>query len=170
MASSPTETMMQRCLRSMNENELKYRANVAGILRDSRGKILICERLGVRDAWQFPQGGVDPGETSEQALARELWEEVSVEAVNFRIVRQQGPYRYLYGEGRMKKGYHGKEQIYFLCDFLGPENGIDVRTKHPEFRSYRWIHPVEFQSAWLPDMKREVYRAVFAHFFGVEIR
>jgi len=124
----------------------------------------------MRDAWQFPQGGVDPGETPEQALARELWEEVSVQAVDFRIVRQQGPYRYLYGEGRTKKGFHGKKQIYFLCDFLGRENGIDVRTKHPEFRSYRWIHPVEFQPAWLPDMKREVYRAVFADFFGVEIR
>jgi putative (di)nucleoside polyphosphate hydrolase len=154
----------------MNENELKYRENVAGILRDSRGKILICERLGVRDAWQFPQGGVDQGETSEQALARELWEEISVEAADFRIVQKLGPYRYLYGEGRIKRGHHGKEQIYFLCDYLGRENRIDVRTKHPEFQDYRWIHPVEFQLNWLPEMKREVYRAVFADFFGMEIR
>jgi putative (di)nucleoside polyphosphate hydrolase len=154
----------------MNENELKYRENVAGILRDSRGKILICERLGVRDAWQFPQGGVDQGETSEQALARELWEEISVEAADFRIVQKLGPYRYLYGEGRIKRGHHGKEQIYFLCDYLGRENRIDVRTKHPEFQDYRWIHPVEFQLNWLPEMKREVYRAVFADFFRMEIR
>ena len=154
----------------MNENELKYRANVAGILRDSRGKILICERLDVRAGWQFPQGGVDPGETPEQALARELWEEISVPATDFRIVQNRGPYRYLFGEGRMKKGHHGKVQIYFLCEFLGSPNEIDVRTKHPEFRAYRWIHPVEFQLRWLPEMKREVYRAVFADFFGMEIR
>jgi putative (di)nucleoside polyphosphate hydrolase len=161
---------MERCLRSMNENELKYRANVAGILRNSRGKILICERLDVRDAWQFPQGGVDPGETPDQALARELWEEISVPAIDFRIVRSRGPYRYLFGEGRMKKGHHGKEQIYFLCDFLGRPGQIDVRTKHPEFRAYRWIHPVEFRLGWLPGMKRDVYRAVFADFFNMEIR
>jgi putative (di)nucleoside polyphosphate hydrolase len=154
----------------MNENELKYRANVAGILRNSRGKILICERLDVRDGWQFPQGGVDPGETPEQALARELWEEIGVEAADFRIIQNRGPYRYLFGEGRMKKGHHGKEQIYFLCDFLGSENRIDVRTKHPEFQAYRWIHPVEFQLSWLPESKREVYRAVFADFFGMGIR
>jgi len=154
----------------MNENELKYRANVAGILRDSRGKILICERIGVREGWQFPQGGLDPGETPERALARELWEEISVKEVDFRIVQRHGPYRYLFGEGRTKKGYHGKEQIYFLCDFLGRENEIDVRTKHPEFQAYRWIYPVEFQSSWLPEMKREVYRAVFRVFFRVEIR
>ena len=153
----------------MNENELKYRANVAGILRNSRGKILICERLDARNGWQFPQGGVDPGETPEQALARELWEEISVEAADFQIVEHHGPYRYLFGEGRTKKGHHGKEQIYFLCDFLGRENGIDVRTKHPEFQAYRWIYPLEFQLSWLPEMKREVYRAVFADFFRVEI-
>jgi len=161
---------MQSFLRSMNENELKYRANVAGILRNARGKILICERLDARDGWQFPQGGIDPGETPEQALARELREEISVEAADFRIVQRQGPYRYLFGEGRMKKGHHGKEQIYFLCDFRGRANRIDVRTKHPEFQSYRWIYPVEFQSSWLPEMKREVYRAVFFDFFRVEIR
>jgi putative (di)nucleoside polyphosphate hydrolase len=113
---------------------------------------------------------VDAGETPDQALARELWEEISVKASDFRIVESRGPYRYHFGEGRMKKGYHGKEQIYYLCDFIGSEGGIDVRTKHPEFQAYRWIYPVEFQSSWLPEMKRGVYQAVFADFFRVEIR
>src|ERR1700692_453646 len=166
MASSAPRMTKQSCLRSMNENELKYRANVAGILQDSRGKILICERFGMRDAWQFPQGGLDPGETPEQALTRELREEISVLPADFRIVKNHGPYRYLFGEGRIKKGHHGKEQIYFLCEFLGRENRIDVRTKHPEFQAYRWIHPVEFRLSWLPEMKRQVYQAVFIDFFG----
>ena len=124
----------------------------------------------MRDSWQFPQGGVDPGETPDQALARELWEEISVEAADFRVVQRHGPYRYVFGEGRMKKGHHGKEQIYFLCEFLGRGKGIDVRTKHPEFQAHRWIYPMEFQLSWLPEMKREVYRAVFADFFRVDIR
>jgi len=131
--------------------------------------ILICERLDVRNGWQFPQGGVDPGESPEQALERELWEEISVESRDFQIIQRLGPYRYLFGEGRTKKGHHGKEQMYFLCDFLGRENGIDVRTKHPEFQAYRWIYPAEFRLSWLPESKREVYRAVFADFFRVEI-
>jgi len=88
----------------MKETELKFRENVAGILRDDRGRILICERLGVRDAWQFPQGGIDAGETPEEALVRELWEEISVAALDFRIVERHGPYRYVFGEGRVKKG------------------------------------------------------------------
>ncbi|MEA3208383.1 MAG: putative (di)nucleoside polyphosphate hydrolase [Chthoniobacter sp.] len=148
---------------------MKYRANVAAILRNTAGQILICERLGVPDAWQFPQGGIDGDETPERALQRELWEEVGVMPADFRIVSRRGPYRYVFGNGRVKKGYHGKEQLYFLCDFTAPNSQIQVATEHPEFQAFRWIAPAGFQLAWLPEMKREVYRAVFADFFGVKI-
>ncbi len=153
----------------MSETEIKYKANVAGILRDGKGRILVCERLGNDDAWQFPQGGIDDGETPEQALVRELWEEIGVHAGDVAIRERKGPYRYLYGHGRMKRGHHGKEQFYFLCDYTGAPGGIDVRTDHPEFQDHRWIAPADFQLAWLPEMKRAVYRAVFADFFGVKI-
>ena len=154
---------------NMSENEIKYKANVAAILRNSRGRILICERLGVGNAWQFPQGGIDDGETPEQALVREVGEEIGVQAGEIRIVDRKGPYRYLYGNGRLKRGHHGKEQLYFLCEYTGPDARINVNTKHPEFQAFRWIAPEDFQMAWLPEMKREVYRAVFADFFGAKI-
>jgi len=149
--------------------ELKYRANVAGILRNPAGQILICERLRNNGAWQFPQGGIDQGETPEQGLVRELWEEIGIRAEHFQIVSRRGPYRYLYGNGRIKKGHHGKEQIYFLCDFLGNDSHIRVDTEHPEFQAFRWIQPAEFQSVWLPESKKEVYRIVFIEFFGIKI-
>lgn len=149
---------------------MKYRANVAAILRNSAGQILICERLGVPGAWQFPQGGIDAGETPEQALVRELWEEIGVQPADVRLVRRCGPYRYVFGNGRMKKGFHGKEQLYFLCDFSGTDAGIDVNTEHPEFQDFRWIRPADFQIAWLPVMKRKVYREVFAELFGIKLQ
>jgi putative (di)nucleoside polyphosphate hydrolase len=153
----------------MSENELKYKANVAAILRNARGRILICERLGVPHAWQFPQGGIDEGETPEQALIREVEEEIGVLAKDIRLVLRKGPYRYLYGGGRIKRGHHGKEQLYFLCDYLGLEGQINVDTKHPEFQAFRWIAPEDFQLGWLPEMKRAVYTTVFDDFFGVKI-
>jgi putative (di)nucleoside polyphosphate hydrolase len=153
----------------MSETEINYKANVAGILRDSGGRILICERLGLKDAWQFPQGGIDEGETPEQALVRELREEIGVDARDIRIRERKGPFRYLYGNGRIKRGYHGKEQFYFLCDFKGDDDDINVHTEHPEFQNYRWILPEDFRVTWLPEMKQEVYRAVFAEFFRVKI-
>jgi putative (di)nucleoside polyphosphate hydrolase len=149
--------------------EIRYRANVAAILRNARGQILICERLNVPGAWQFPQGGIDDGETDERALERELWEEIGVTASDYRVVTRKGPYRYIFGQGREKKGFHGKEQYYFLCDFTAADETINVATEHPEFRAWRWIAPAEFQIAWLPEMKQAVYRRVLAEFFKVKI-
>lgn len=153
----------------MSETEIRYKANVAAILRNLSGRILVCERLGTKNAWQFPQGGVDEGETPEQALVREVWEEVGVPALALRIVRRKGPYSYLYDNGRTKRGFHGKEQLYFLCEYVGNDDAIQVKTDHPEFQDYRWIKPADFQIGWLPPMKREVYRRVLAEFFDVKI-
>jgi putative (di)nucleoside polyphosphate hydrolase len=145
------------------------KTSVAGILRNAKGEILVCERLGMEGAWQFPQGGIDEGETAEQALRRELREEIGVEPDDYTIVEARGPYRYLFGDGKKKRGHHGKEQTYFLCDFHAPDDRIDVETDHPEFQAYRWVAPAAFRVAWLPEMKVEVYRAVFADFFGQKI-
>lgn len=151
----------------MSKSQPTYQANVAGILRRSDGNILICERATLRGAWQFPQGGVDAGETPEQALTRELWEEISLDPGDFRVIRKKAGYRYLFGE--KKRGHDGKDQTYFLCDFLADDAKINVQTKHPEFRAWKWIAPAEFRREWLPEMKRAVYTQVFKDFFGVRI-
>ena len=152
----------------MSKSEPKYQGNVAAILRKPDGRILICERLNVRGAWQFPQGGIDPGETPEQALTRELWEEIGIEPADFKIVSKRNGYRYLFPAGR-RRGHDGKEQTYFLCEFLGEDSRINVATAHPEFRAWKWIAPGEFRREWLPPMKLDVYSAVFRDFFGVTI-
>lgn len=152
----------------MSTKEPRYQQNVAAILRNREGKILICERLHVRDAWQFPQGGVDEGETAEEAVVRELWEEIGVDPSDFRIIEKREGYRYLFPAERNRR-HDGKEQTYFLCDFLADDSKINVKTAHPEFGAWRWIAPGEFQSRWLPEMKRKVYAAVFQDFFGVRL-
>jgi putative (di)nucleoside polyphosphate hydrolase len=153
----------------MPDTEMKYRANVAAILRNAKGEILICERLGMPGAWQFPQGGVDEGESLDQALLRELSEEIGLVPDDLTIVEHKGPYRYVFGNGRTKKGYHGKEQHYFLADFSAPDSRINVATEHPEFQAFRWIAPEKFDLNWLPEMKRDVYRKVFKDFFGIKM-
>ena len=78
----------------------------------------------------------------------------------------KGPYFYLFGDGKIVKGFHGKEQHFFLADFKGTEQSVDVRTEHPEFRDIRWVQPANFDIDWLPKMKRKMYRTVFRDFFG----
>jgi putative (di)nucleoside polyphosphate hydrolase len=146
---------------------LKFRPNVAAIVRRANGDILIAERTDVANAWQFPQGGIDRGETDEQALARELVEEISLRPKDYQVLENRGPYSYTFNNGRKKRGYDGQIQQYFLVELTGPESGIDVNTEHREFKSIRWIRPADFQLSWLPPMKREVYRAVLRDFFNV---
>ncbi len=148
---------------------VRYRPNVALILCRADGCVLVGERSDVAGAWQFPQGGVDPGETIEEALAREVREELALGPETYRVVARRGPYRYEFPAGRTKNGYGGQEQTYFLADFTGDERAILAEPETVEFRAVRWVAPAEFDLVWVAAMKRPVYRAVLADFFGVTL-
>jgi putative (di)nucleoside polyphosphate hydrolase len=153
---------------------VRYRPNVAALIVNSDGNLLICERWTIPGAWQFPQGGVDTGESPEQALYREVREEVGLQAKDYDVVDRRDGYRYLYPEDvRQKKlrkhGSHGQEQTYFLCYLKPNAPQVNVKQKQPEFRAYRWIQPIEFDLDWLPPFKRDIYREVMRDFFHVEL-
>jgi putative (di)nucleoside polyphosphate hydrolase len=144
-----------------------YRPNVAAIVRRSDNKILVGERSDRPGSWQFPQGGIKTRETPEEALERELLEEVGLPGGSYHILQRKEPYRYLFDKGRTKEGYHGQEQIYFLVELL-PGFEPQHETSEPEFRALRWIDPAEFNIKWVPPFKRDVYRQVLNLFFGVQ--
>jgi putative (di)nucleoside polyphosphate hydrolase len=146
---------------------LRFRTNVAAILKRTEGKILVGERSNVAGAWQFPQGGVKKSESAREALSRELQEELSLVPAHYRVVESKGPYRYVFPLGRTKEGYHGQEQTYFLIEFIGVDSNINITTEEPEFVQFRWIKPNEFQINWVPGFKQTVYRQVFFDFFGI---
>lgn len=153
---------------------VRYRPNVAALIVNSDGNLLICERWSVPGAWQFPQGGVDTGESLEQALYREVREEVGLLAKDYDVVSRRDGYRYLYPpDARAKKlrkhGSHGQEQTYFLCYLKPSAPQVNVNQRQPEFRAYRWIQPIEFDLDWLPPFKRDIYRAVMRDFFQIEL-
>ena len=147
-----------------------YRPNVAAILQNAKGKILVCERLKPDGAWQFPQGGVDKGESHLEALYRELEEEIGVKPDLYEVTEERGGYRYDFADGRLKFGkYGGQEQTYYLCQFTGKKGDIEIDTDHPEFQDMKWIRPEEFDIKAVPKFKRAVYRQVFIDFFNVNL-
>ncbi len=153
---------------------VRYRPNVAGLMVRPQGQLLICERWQVPGAWQFPQGGVDEGETLEEALCREVREEIGLRRRDYDIIKSLGGYCYLYpdevrGKKVKKHGCHGQEQTYFLCEVLPGAPEIDTDQKPREFGRHRWIWPDEFDLDWLPEFKREVYRQVMQDFFAVRL-
>jgi len=133
--------------------------------------VFVGQRLdSTLEAWQMPQGGMDPGEDAEQAALRELEEETGIPRHLVEIVaRSPEPLDYdLPPElvGKLWKGkYRGQRQTWFLMRFLGTDSDVAIETAHPEFRAWKWAEPSE-----LPDMivpfKRGLYENVlraFAH-------
>jgi putative (di)nucleoside polyphosphate hydrolase len=153
---------------------VRFRPNVAALITKPGGQLLICERWMIPGAWQFPQGGMDPGETPEQALRREIREEVGLKPNHYTVMGHRSGYRYLYpAEVRRRKmlkhGSHGQEQIYFLCRTTTDSPPVNVNQRSREFSAHRWIPPEEFDLDWLPDFKREVYRQVMKDFFRIDL-
>lgn len=147
-----------------------YRPNVAGILQNETGHIFVAERINIKGAWQFPQGGIDDGEDAETALFRELAEEIGVTREMIRIKERRDGYRYAFSKGRLKYGiYGGQEQSYFLCQYLGKDADVNLAATHQEFARWRWISPEDFQLDWVPKFKRAVYRQVFQDFFRIDL-
>ena len=147
----------------------KFRPNVAAIVRQPDGRILVGERSDRPGCWQFPQGGMKDWETPVEALQRELQEEISLPPDCYRVSDRRGPYRYLFPPSRKKEGFDGQEQTYFLVDLLPSGFEPSPHTSDPEFRAIRWIWPHEYQISWIPSFKREVYRQVMADFFQVRL-
>lgn len=145
---------------------MRYRPAVAAILQDRSGRILICERADTPGGWQFPQGGIEAGETPVTALEREVLEEISLPRIAYSIRSVRGPYRYCFPAGLTKKGFRGQAHHYFLLRLRGSKSLLNVAGPSAEFRSTRWIRPEEFNLAWLPPMKRRAYRQVLRDFFG----
>lgn len=146
-----------------------YRPNVAAILRDPKtGKILVGERVDHKGSWQFPQGGVDKGEDLLGALYREVEEEIGVSRDLYKVIECRTNYRYKFPEGHLKKGlFCGQTQTYFLCDFYGSDKDFNLDAHVREFSRLKWIKPSKFRLCWVPQFKREVFKRVFADFFGL---
>ncbi len=140
-----------------------YRKNTAAIILNAKNEILLFQRADFPQMWGFPQGGVERGESAEQAVVRELQEEIGTG--DFEII---GKYpellRYDFPDGMTfpNWSYAGQEQQYFLIR-LCPEASINVKTNHPEFISYKAIHFADIDFS-LFSFKADVYRKALTYF------
>ena len=149
---------------------LPYRPCVGVMLVNRDGLVFVGQRIDNKegDAWQMPQGGIDPGEDIEGAALRELEEETGVKADLIQILaRSKKEYFYDLPEeliGKLWGGkYRGQRQTWFVARFLGVEADINIATKHPEFNAWRWTSPDTLVDLIVP-FKKKLYRDVIAEF------
>ena len=150
-----------------------YRPNVGIVLVNARNEVFWGKRVS-QHAWQFPQGGIQHGETPLQAMYRELEEEIGLLPDHVRLLgrtrdwlRYDVPEKWMRrarpggadgGSALVRTGYRGQKQIWFLLRMTGRDCDVRLRASgHPEFDAWRW------HDYWVPlesviDFKREVYR------------
>lgn len=133
-----------------------FRANVAALVVDGDGFLLIAERSDFSGVWQIPQGGIDLNETAAVALLRELREEIGTDRVEV-VGQLSGVFRYEFPAGRRDK-HQGQEQTYFLVR-LADRTLVQVdQGPGSEFSNVEWVLASEFIRR-LRGFKSDVYRS-----------
>lgn len=140
-----------------------FRPNVGIILCNADNKVFWGKRIR-EHSWQFPQGGINFGETPEQAMYRELMEEVGLRPEHVRILgrtrdwlRYEVPTTWIKREFRGT--YKGQKQIWYLLRLIGRDSDVSLRASdHPEFDAWRW-NDYWIQLSEVIEFKRGVYES-----------
>ena len=139
-----------------------FRPNVAIVIANHRNQVFWGKRIR-EHSWQFPQGGINLGESPEEAMFRELHEEVGLRPDHVRILgrtrdwlRYEVPSTWIKREWR--GNYRGQKQIWYLLRLVGRDSDLNLRADtRPEFDAWRW------NDYWVDldgviEFKRDVYK------------
>jgi putative (di)nucleoside polyphosphate hydrolase len=149
-----------------------YRPAAGIMLVNDEGLVWVGQRLdNAADAWQMPQGGLDPGEDPQVAAMRELEEETGIPRQLIEVIAAAPePLFYDFPPALAAKlwggRYKGQRQHWFLCRFLGRDEDVNIATAHPEFRAWRWVEPAALPELIVP-FKRRLYEDVVRAFEGL---
>ena len=145
-------------------DEQGYRPNVGIIICNDAREVFWACRIG-GTGWQFPQGGIDENEDPEQAMYRELYEEVGLGPDHIEIIgRTQKwlyydlPSHFLRNKRSGQSNFRGQKQVWYLLKLACDEGEVCLsRSEKPEFENWEWVEywkPIEH----VIDFKRDVYQ------------
>ena len=129
--------------------ESRYRSSVVGVFINDHGEVLVLERTDTPHAWQFPQGGIEPGESPKQALVREMHEELgNPEFVCLKQSSQRVCYDFpaSLAHTAIAQQYTGQSALWFLCQYYQGGPQLESATTK-EFQDFKWIQPTQVVAA-----------------------
>lgn len=136
-----------------------FRANAGAVIINNDGYVLAFERLKIKGAWQFPQGGLNENEEPLEAIYREVSEETNISAEKLKLISDYPEWLAyeLSQEMRMPKHGRGQVQKWFLFRFNGSDSNIDVvNVQEKEFKAWKWTR-IEDIIDGVPPFKRQIY-------------
>ena len=142
----------------------KYRRGVGMMIINKNKEIFIGQRFEKdKSAWQMPQGGIDKGEKTVDAVIREMYEETGIKK-NFKILYETKIWHYyklpIYLQKKLWGGkFVGQKQKWFLIDFKGKDSEINIQTKKPEFKKWKWTSSKKMMELIVP-FKKKLYANV----------
>ncbi|MDR2777281.1 MAG: NUDIX domain-containing protein [Rickettsiales bacterium] len=145
---------------------MRLRRAVGAIILSTDGKIIVFRRSDFPENWQCPEGGMDGDETAEEAILRELGEEVGLESRQLQIIGKTRDFiPYLFENGKSKYGFDGQEKMFFLVRITDPAVSFvyDRKTEEIEFTDHQTVTAEELLGL-LPEFKKNLYRSVLMEF------
>lgn len=148
----------------MSGDNHRWRLNVAAVILDDTGNVLLARRKEDSRYLHFPQGGVRDGETYEEAVKREVQEEVGILPSSYRVLARLGGLRYRYGDkNKKRKEWEGQQQTWFLLQCFDDQPHVDCHGSE-EFDIAAWMPMEQLDVSMFAPFKQDVVRKVLEHF------
>ena len=149
----------------------KYRKCVGMMILNYNNEILVGRRMDHPSGyWQMPQGGVEDIENPEEAVWREMMEEIGTNNANlYKISKQWVKYKIpqeTLNHLPWGKKYIGQTQKWFIFTFSGKDKDINVETQNPEFSEWKWIKSNDLVENVVP-FKQKVYKTILDEFSDI---
>ena len=148
----------------MNDHkELPLRIGVGIVVLNEKNKVFVGKRIDKpKNFWQMPQGGVEQNENLLLAAKRELKEETGIKSVEL-VKELKEWFKYDLPKnllGKVLEGkYRGQNQKWFIMNFIGKDDEININTKNPEFLDWKWIAISELPKIAV-SFKVELYKKI----------
>ncbi len=145
-----------------------YRKCVGIMMLNNNKEILVGRRIDHPSGfWQMPQGGINDDENPEEAVWREMMEEIGTNKAKLikksnQWIKYDIPYDTLKTLPWGQK-YVGQIQKWFAFKFTGKDNDINVGTENPEFSEWKWAKYDIIINEIVP-FKRNVYSIILEEF------
>jgi len=149
----------------------EYRRCVGMMILNNKNKILVGRRIDHPSGyWQMPQGGIDLNENPEEAVWREMMEEIGTN--NAKLIQISDHWlNYDIPKDTLEKlpwgkTYVGQTQKWFVFRFTGQDSDINVSTDNPEFSEWKWSKYESLVKNIVP-FKREIYKRIINEFKNI---